>query len=327
MQKSLLTETEIAKMERFCEGTSGYFYQMLEYIFDWMETGIEEGRFTRKRAEHDLEIALWIAYACGNIDDYEHYYMSMMWLRDVEDLAAGCGVYYYRYSCALLYCGKLKEALAYAEKGVQEEPEYPWGWLNLARLRSHFGDQHGALEANSRGLALVPGDYEFLRQEEELKRGCTLEEMEMHYIAEEDDRQLLSGALGEQVEQNKLSAISGIVCDEEKLEKIKQMLQAENWEADQPYCTFTFCHGDVCLEGMFRMNEAAVSKLSPAWIRGVLDTLDLRDQEERQNVAQQEALDADQLILCQVVWERDYTVTMRYAYPHLPLAESAVYGS
>ena len=75
------------------------------------------------------------------------------------------------------------------------------------------------------------------------------------------------------------------------------------------------------------MNEAAVSKLSPAWIRGVLDTLDLRDQEERQNVAQQEALDADQLILCQVVWERDYTVTMRYAYPHLPLAESAVYGS
>ena len=31
--------------------------------------------------------------------------------------AARCGMWYYRYSCALLYCGRLEEALAYAEKG------------------------------------------------------------------------------------------------------------------------------------------------------------------------------------------------------------------
>ena len=30
--------------------------------------------------------------------------------------AARCGMWYYRYSCALLYCGRLEEALAYAEK-------------------------------------------------------------------------------------------------------------------------------------------------------------------------------------------------------------------
>ncbi len=70
-----------------------------------------------------------------------------------------------------MYCGRLTEALVYAEKGVLEEPDYPWGWLQLAKLRSHFGDKEGALSANNAGLALVPGDYEFLRQEQELLAG------------------------------------------------------------------------------------------------------------------------------------------------------------
>ena len=86
-----------------------------------------------------------------------------------EKNAAGCGSWYYRYACALMYCGKLEQALTYAERGVKEEPEYPWGWLQLARLRSHFCDWRGAFAANEEGLRLVPGDYEFLRQEEELK--------------------------------------------------------------------------------------------------------------------------------------------------------------
>ena len=72
--------------------------------------------------------------------------------------AAACGTD--PLPCALLYCGRLEEALAYAEKGVAVEPDYVWGWLQLGKLRSHFGDTAGALAAVERGLALEPGDYE-----------------------------------------------------------------------------------------------------------------------------------------------------------------------
>ena len=147
---TLLTQEDIEELESLSEG---YFYDILQYIQNFISEGISEGRFNREEAEHDLEIALWVSYACNNIDEYEYYYMSYQWLSDVEDLAQGCGVWYYRYSCALMYCGKLKQALRYAEKGVKEDPEYPWGWLQLAKLRSHFGDKEGALAANDQVLA------------------------------------------------------------------------------------------------------------------------------------------------------------------------------
>ena len=106
-------------MESYSEG---YFYKMLHYIRDFIDTGLKEKRFTQKEAEHDLQIALWVSYACNNIDEYEYYYTSVRWLADVEDLAQGCGVWFYRYSSALMYCGRLTEALVYAEKA---------SWKNL----------------------------------------------------------------------------------------------------------------------------------------------------------------------------------------------------
>lgn len=78
-------------------------------------------------------------------------------------------MWYYRYSVALMYCGRLEEALNYAEKGIQEEPGYPWIWLQAGKLRSHFGDKAGALEAVAHGLALEPDDYEFLTLKKKLK--------------------------------------------------------------------------------------------------------------------------------------------------------------
>ena len=75
---------------------------------------------------------------------------------------------------------RLEEALNYAEKGSQEDPDYPWIWLQLGKLRSHFGDKAGALEAVARGLALEPGDYEFLTLKKEIEAGAPLEQMEYH---------------------------------------------------------------------------------------------------------------------------------------------------
>lgn len=297
---TLLTPADKQELESLSDG---YFYDILQYIQDFISDGIEEKRFTKDEAEHDLEIALWVSYACNNIDEYEYYYMSTKWLADVEDQAGGCGVWYYRYSCALMYCGKLKQALHYAEKGVQEEPGYPWGWLQLAKLRSHFGDQAGALKANETGLALVPGDYEFLRQEEELEEGCTLEQLLNHYIYEDDDRDLHNGLLDD---TEKLNAIAGVVLDKEKLRQIKSTLHLSNWAADLPYCSCLLPYEGRTITGVFEMNEAAVSKLDLDWLQETVSSLpDLAKLQQPEN----------KQALTQVIFYRNQSIELVFGQP------------
>ena len=103
-----------------------------------------------------------------------------------------------------MYCGRLEEARSYAEKGAQEEPDYPWVWLQVGKLRAHFGDQAGALDAVKQGLNLEPGDYEFLTLQEEVKAGATLEQMEYHWINPDAD-QLLQQGQGQDVDDNQSS--------------------------------------------------------------------------------------------------------------------------
>ena len=179
---SLLSAEDIETLGSFDEGVSGYFWRMLQWLEDFIKNGVEEGRFTEKQARQDLQIALWYAFACNNLDDYIHYYQAAEWMKDSEKNAAGCATWYYRYSVALMYCGRLEEAREYAEQGAREEPDYPWIWLQVGKLRAHFGDTAGALDAVTQGLALEPGDYEFLTLEKEVKAGATLEQMEYHWI-------------------------------------------------------------------------------------------------------------------------------------------------
>lgn len=79
------------------------------------------------------------------------------------------------------------KAYSYAQKGVQEEADYPWGWLNLAKLQYHFGEKEKVMASIEKGLSLVPDDYEFKVLQEEIKANCSLEEMLCHYIKPEDD--------------------------------------------------------------------------------------------------------------------------------------------
>ena len=63
----------------------------------------------------------------------------------------------------------------------------------MGKLRAHFGDQAGALDAVEQGLKLEPGDYEFLTLQEEIKAGATLEQMEYHWINPDADQLLQQG--------------------------------------------------------------------------------------------------------------------------------------
>ena len=271
---SLLSAADIQALEGFCGDTASYFGKMYSYLMEFMEKGVSEGRFTVRQARQDLQIALWYAYACNNMDEYTMYYRAARWMPDSEQNAKGCGMWYYRYACALVYCSRLEEALQYAEQGVREEPDYPWGWLELGKLRAHFGDRAGALEAVEQGLRLVPGDYEFLTLRQEIEAGATLEEMEYHWIDPGCDRQLQAG-LAEDAD-DKQRAVSCITVDEAGLQRFMELFQPEaaEYEKDAPYCSFPYAAGEQKVELVFRMNEAGLSKLKPEWLRAQKKRLD-----------------------------------------------------
>ena len=271
---SLLSKEDIETLESFDEGVSGYFGKMLHWLEDFIKNGVEEGRFSEKQAHQDLQIALWYSFACNNLDDYIHYYQAAEWMKDSEKNAAGCATWYYRYSVALMYCGRLEEARSYAEKGAQEEPDYPWIWLQVGKLRAHFGDPAGALVAVERGLKLEPGDYEFLTLQEEIKAGATLEQMEYHWINPDAD-QLLQQGQGQDVD-DKQRALACIRVDEARLADFYELFYPERYgyEKNAPCCEFQYPVKEHLVELSFRMNEAGLSKMGTDWLQQLKERLD-----------------------------------------------------
>ena len=271
---SLLSAEDIEMLKSFDEGTSGYFGKMLCWLKEFIEGGVKEGRFTEKQAHQDLQIALWYAFACNNLDDYIHYYYAAEWMKDSEKNAVGCATWYYRYSVALMYCGRLEEALKYAEKGTQEEPDYPWIWLQAGKLRAHFGNKAGALDAVKQGLELKPGDYEFLTLQQEINAGATLEQMEYHWIDPNADQTLQQG-LSEDAD-DKQRALACIRVNETGLAEFYELFHPERYgyEKNSPCCEFQYPVKEQLVELSFRMNEAGLSKIRTDWLQQLKDWLD-----------------------------------------------------
>ena len=268
----VLTREDVERLEELCQGPAGYFPRMLHDLEECIRAGEREGRFTLAQARADLEVALWYSYACNNMDEYEYYYRAAQWMPASQAAAeaVGSGAWYYRYSCALMYCGRLEEALTFARRGTELDPGYPWGYLQLAKLLCHFGHREEALEAVERGLALVPGDYEFTTIRREVLEGRTLEEMAYHWIDPECDRRLQAG---EDEAEDKRRAVAHILCDEENLAAIRAALNPTEWEKDAPYCTFAIPWGGRTLSGCFFGNEAALSKQPALWFRELIRRL------------------------------------------------------
>ena len=333
-KSSLLSPAAVKKLEAMDDGSTGYFYKMLHYLESYIKNGTIKGNFTREEARADLDIALWYAYACNNIDAYEYYYRTTQWLPAAEANARGCGTYYYRYAVALMYCGRLSDALRMAEKGAREEPDYPWTYLQLGKLRAHFGDRDGAREAVQKGLALVPDDHEFLTLAREIEEGATIEQMSYHWIDPAFDEELQEAAAsgetlglrdgvdadGERYEKQR--AIACMTVSEEGLAYFRQLFRPDpkNYEKDAPYCSFDYPVGDTSVRLVFHMNEAGLSKRSPAWLRTQKERLDGGAWLSHTDEAGTGTLTA-------VHFELDNQVTLEYQYPwqeksvYIPLNE------
>ena len=263
---SLLSKQDIETLDTFADGVSGYFGKMLRWLENFIEEGVQEGKFTQRQAQQDLQIALWYSFACNNLDEYRYYYKAADWMKGSEKNAAGCGTWYYRYSAALMYCGRLEGALSYAEKGIQAEPDYPWIWLQVGKLRSHFGNKAGALESVAHGLALEPGDYEFLTLKREIEHGAPLEQMEYHWINPDADQTLQQGLDADA--DDKQRSISCITVNEEGLERFWSIFgpKPKQYTPNAPYTQFPYTVNDCLVDLVFQMNEAGMSKLDPDWL-------------------------------------------------------------
>ena len=330
---SLLSPAAVKKMEALDDGSTGYFYKMLKYLEQYIKNGVIKGNFTREEARADLDIALWYAYAYNNIDAYEYYYRTTQWMPAAEKNARGCGTYYYRYAVALMYCGRLADALRAAEKGAQEEPDYPWTYLQLGKLLAHFGDRDGALDAVQKGLAIVPDDHEFLTLEREIEAGATIEQMSYHWIDPTFDEELQEAASGEKLGlrdgvdadgemYDKQRAIACMTVNEAGLAYFRQLFRPDpkSYEKNAPYCSFAYPVGDTSVRLVFRMNEAGLSKRGPAWLRTQKERLDDGRWLSRVDEKGTGALSA-------VHFELDNQVTLEYQYPwrdknlYIPLDE------
>lgn len=318
---SLLSPADIAELEAFEDENGGYYHKMAAWLDNFIQAGVEADRFTEAEAKADLQIALWYAYANNNADDYACYWKTVQWLPDSEANAHGCGAWYYRYSVALMYCGLLEEARYYAEAGAQEEPDYPWVWLQVAKLRSHFGDKDGALAAVEHGLELVPGDYEFSTLCLEIEEGATLEQMEYHLIKPDDDRQLQEGL--DPNADNKLQAISCIRVNEAGLMGFRMLFKLKELEHTRPYCTFHYPIQRHDVQMVFYMNEAGLSKIRLDWLKQQKQLLD------ESSLLSRPEPDGSRAMLQAVLFYLDYQVMLVYWNPEtdeefmLPLVEAA----
>lgn len=279
----ILTQDDIQTLEGFADESSGYFAAMIRFLDKLIANGLREGRFTDAEVRSDRDIALWYSYAWNNEGGYSCYRKTAQWMPASEENARGCGAWYYRYAVALMYCGEPELSREYHEKGTREEPAYPWNWLQLGKLRAHFGDKAGALTAVEKGLSLVPGDHEFLTLEQELQAGRTLPEMGNHYIDPQADQSLQEQVYEDEQDRQqaiqKLWDIAGILADPAGLERNRELLRPLAWNTEDPdgllRCTVPVEGGEMVLR--FRFNEAAFSRLDPQWVSGLRDWMDRRD--------------------------------------------------
>lgn len=309
VQPSLLNAEAREFLKKYEGGEAADYPALIRYLREFVFAQSEKGAFTFEEARSNLELSLWYAYGSINCDSYEQSFEALQLMPDAENYALGCGCWFYRYACALTHCGRLKEAQRYAERGVEQEPSYPWNYLKLGRIYAHFGRTDEAMDMVREGLALVPGNYEFLTLQREINNGATIEQMEYHVIDPEADQRLQDGSLPGCEAKKFLTA--GLVCDLQALEKVKAIFSPmTEWMADSPYCTFNWeVMPEEPLVVGFGMNEAALSKMDLNWLWNVRERLDGNKYRRQLGNDGEET----KLVTVMIGWNK--TVDLIYQYP------------
>lgn len=143
--------------------------KLMQQIQDWaeemnVEAIIEVLPRIENREDH-VQAVLWLAYAYLGLgsEEFEPEYFTeaIEWLLKIEEEGKHLGAWNYRMSVAATWLVSPGDAMTYATKAVEVEPDYPWGWLQYSKMLYRDGKKEEALKAAREGLKLVPGDEEF----------------------------------------------------------------------------------------------------------------------------------------------------------------------
>lgn len=182
-KNSILTENLYLMMENL--GNESY----LNAVLALLTYGIEAGFYTRAELEKDLDCSLFYAYALININSADSYRESERLLAKTEKEGIKNPIWCYRYSVSLMYNRKYLRSYEYAKKCAEADADYPWGYLQLARISYKLEKIDESLQAVAKGLELVPGDYEFTTTKQEIEEKRPFREMLGHYIDQEADQE------------------------------------------------------------------------------------------------------------------------------------------
>ncbi len=259
----MFSDEELEAFDLYAGISDSHLRWLPEHMLEAASRGAVEGRFSMEDVERDLEVALRVARACSEADTYESHLRAREWLLRAGHASGGCGEWFYRLSYAELYTGRTALALEHALRGTAEEPGYPWNWLTAARLLLHFGDPEGARRCAESGLALVPGDGEFLAVLRGTGCGGGIEEMEFRPEGDDDPEQDVADAYwyGGGWVSRRAEAVMGISTLEANLAAVKAALHPRGWISDHPYCTYLADVDGREVLVTLEMNAAFLSKL------------------------------------------------------------------
>ncbi|MDO5532954.1 hypothetical protein [Sutterella sp.] len=278
----VLTDRDRALIEAARKGHDIQAFRMVKIVEDAIEKAVAEGRLTREEAEADPEGAIMRAHAHLAVGEYPSSVLALRELTGARGPGAeDNGGWWYKLSEAWMACGDLEKSRDAAERAVRLEPDFPWSWLAVAKLRAHFGDEAGAMRAVRAGLALVPGDPEFTRLEGEIEAKAPVEKMEYHFIDPDTDSDLLRGTMPVDERLQRLYAVNCIRPDERRLAWNLGVLGAmglKDWVPAAPplrpfSCATLLREGFEPLTVRFLMNEAGFSKIGSIWLERMLAVL------------------------------------------------------
>ncbi|MEI3363600.1 MAG: hypothetical protein V8R75_14285 [Oscillospiraceae bacterium] len=182
-----------------------------------------------------MELALWYAYACNNLDEYRFYYRAAQWMPSLASSGRGgaerCLVLPLRLRLDVLRSsGRARKLRRPALLWIRNTPG---GWLEVGKLQGPIFRTRRVLWMRSGGaspwcqatMSSPPSAVKLRR----VAGFC--EEMEFHWIDPDCDSRLQSGEM-DAAESDKRLSVSGICCDRSNLAALKEALHLTDWEAD-----------------------------------------------------------------------------------------------